>query len=191
MKRVAVVLVMLCAVHSWAAAAELFVATNGADDALGTLQAPLATLVGARDAIRAMKAADVLPAGGVTVWIRGGVYPQAASFTLGTEDSGTADAPIVYRAYQDEEVRISGGRGVDPSHLKPVTDPAVLARLDESARGQVLALDMSAEGITDYLPELPDAFMGFTREYPALLELFCNGDRMQVARSRLSLSHHF
>jgi hypothetical protein len=182
MKRVTVVLVMLCVVHSWAVGAELFVATDGADDAPGTLQAPLATLVGARDSIRAMKAADGLPAGGVTVWIRGGVYHLAASFQLGAEDSGTADAPIVYRAYQDEEVRISGGQGVDPSRLKPVTDAAALARLDESARGHVLALDMSAEGISDYLPQLPDAFMGFTREYPALLELFCNGDRMQLAR---------
>ena len=129
-----------------------------------------------------MKAADGLPAGGITVWIRHGVYHPSASFELGPEDSGPADAPIVYRAYRNEKVRISGGKAVDPSHFKPVTDAAVLARLDESARGHVLALNMAAEGISDYLPQFPDAYMGFTGTYPTMLELFCNDDRMQLAR---------
>jgi hypothetical protein len=43
-------------------------------------------------------------------------------------------------------VRLIGGPQV--TGWKPVTDPAVLSRLDPSARGQVLQADLPAQGIT-------------------------------------------
>ncbi|HUS81405.1 MAG TPA: right-handed parallel beta-helix repeat-containing protein, partial [Armatimonadota bacterium] len=170
------------AVTGAAAGVEYFVAPTGADDNPGTMQQPFASLTRARDAIRALKAAGGLPEGGVTVWLRGGTYYLPESFQLGPDDSGTESAPIVYRRWGDEEVWISGGRAIDPSHFKPVTNAAVLGRLDPSARGKVLQLDMAAEGITDYLPELPDKFLGASNTFPVMLEVFCNGERMQLAR---------
>jgi hypothetical protein len=138
------------------AAKPLYVAVNGRDDWSGTLAAPnkaqtdgpFATLERARDEIRRMKGAGGLPQGGVTVQLRGGVYERRAAFELTADDSGTADCPIIYRAYPGEQVRLLGGKVV--TGFKPVTDAAILSRLDESARGHVLQADVRASGITDF-----------------------------------------
>lgn len=99
---------------AWAAAgSELYVAVDGADANPGTREKPLATLEGARDAIRAMKKkAGGLPAGGVTVFVRGGVYERSKTFALGAEDAGTEQTPIVYRAFPGEKPVLLGGRRI-------------------------------------------------------------------------------
>ncbi len=137
-----------------ASAATIYVAPNGNDAWTGRQapaaapDGPVATLARARDLIRAMKQAGGLPAGGVTVELAAGVYEQAQPFELTAEDSGTVAAPIVYRAAAGAEVRVVGGKEL--TNFQPVTDPAVLARLDESVRGQVLVADLKALGITDF-----------------------------------------
>lgn len=77
-----------------------------------------------------------------------GVYPLAQAFELTAADAGTADGPITYRAAPGAEVRLSGGRAV--TNFAPVTDPAILARLDGVARAHVLQADLKALGVTDY-----------------------------------------
>jgi len=177
-----ILLTSVLATDVCAQARELFIATDGLDASPGTREEPLASLPGARDAIRAMKAAGGLPQGGVTVWLRGGTYHLDEPFELSKADSGTPAAPIAYRAYGGEEVWISGARAIDPSRFEPVSDAGALARLDEAARGKVLQVDLAAQGITDYERELPERFRGFTNVHPTLLEVFCNGKRMQPAR---------
>ncbi|MFB7891997.1 Ig-like domain-containing protein [Microbacterium sp. NPDC056044] len=133
------------------ASVELYVATDGDDGADGTIDAPLRTLEGARDAIRTLKASSGLPDGGVTVSLRGGTYSRTAAFELGAGDSGTAEAPIVYRSYPGETVTLTGGVQLDGEGFKAVADEAVLSRIvDPSARGKVIAIDLAAAGITDY-----------------------------------------
>jgi parallel beta-helix repeat protein len=74
----------------------------------GTKDKPFATLERARDEIRKLKAAGPLR-GGVTVEVRGGVYHLAKTLALTAEDGGTAEAPIVYRAYPNERPVLVGG----------------------------------------------------------------------------------
>ncbi len=141
---------MLVSIFLWSplcTAAEVWVSADGDDAALGTRSRPFATLERARDAIRALKNSAGLPAGGVTVWIGAGVYEHAAPLELSEQDSGTADAPIVYRAIDRAEVRLSGGRVVGDWHV--ADDPKSLARLDATARGEVLRADLHAAGIDD------------------------------------------
>jgi len=126
----------------------LHVAPNGAEGNPGTKGRPLATLEGARDAIRRLRAAGGLPAGGVTVELAGGTYAMEKSLALGAGDSGAAAAPIVYRAAAGAQVRVTGGKAV--TNFKPVTDKGVLGRLDEKARGKVLRADLKALGVKDY-----------------------------------------
>ncbi len=126
---------------------ELFVSTEGSDNNPGTRVKPFKSLERARQRIRALKR-DGLLTSGATVWLRAGTYPRDRTFRLTEEDSGTETAPIVYRAYPGEEVRLTGGREV--SSFTPITDPAVLSRLDEAARGNVLQADLKALGITDF-----------------------------------------
>ena len=97
----------------------LYVATDGNDQWSGRLDAPnsrrsdgpLATLERARDAIRQLKRDGRLH-GPVEVLVRGGMYFLKAPFVLTPADSGTAEAPITYGAYGDENPILSGGRPI-------------------------------------------------------------------------------
>lgn len=94
----------------------LYVAPNGNDAWSGKLAAPnlagsdgpLASLPGARDAIRRSKAAGTLKAP-VKVLLRGGMYSLPEPFVLTPQDSGTDDCPVTYAAYPGERPIISGG----------------------------------------------------------------------------------
>ena len=169
-----------------ACGAELCVAKDGRDTWSGRLAAPnkdksdgpFATLEAARDAMRALKRAGELPEGGVTVWVRGGEYPRADTFSLAAEDSGTAQCPIVYRGYPQEEARFVGGRRI--GGFAPVTDSAILARLHEAARDNVVQVDLPAEGVTNLGRLTP---RGFGRPLaPSHLQLFFQGKAMTLAR---------
>ena len=164
-----------------ASAADLYAAPDGADDNAGTLQAPLATPQRAVEVLAAMKAADGLPEGGVTIWLRGGTYELGEPLVIDGAASGEAGRPVVFRAWQDEQVTLSGGRTVPADAFAPVTDERVLQRLLPETRGNVVQVDLAARGF-EYLPTLPDRFRGFTNEHPAVLEVFCGGERMQIAR---------
>jgi len=160
--------------------ADLYVAVDGADASPGTKEKPFATLERARDALRELRIRSGLPKGGATVWLRGGTYERAKTFELGREDSGTAEAPVVYRAFPGEEVRLSGGKRIPAAAFKPVNDEAVLARLDPAARGQVLQADLKALGIADFgKMEVRGFGHGLT---PSGLELFFNDRPMTLAR---------
>jgi hypothetical protein len=134
----------------------LFVATTGRDAWSGRrpepnrakTDGPFATLARARDEIRALRRESGLPAGGVVVEICGGRYELTTPVALTAEDSGTAAAPIVYRAQPGTAVRLSGGLRV--SGWQPVSDAAILNRLDPLARGKVFQADLKAQGVSEY-----------------------------------------
>ena len=109
---------------------------------------PLDSLERARDKIRELKQSEGLPDDGVTVLVGGGVYERSRTFELDEEDSGTEQSPIVYRAQPGTEVRLIGGKRL--RGFQPVSDPAVLRRLDPAARGKVFQVDLAAQGIADY-----------------------------------------
>lgn len=176
--RTAILITMALACLSAAQAGEpFFVASDGNDANPGTIGAPFATIEWARDTIRTLKQRGSLPAGGVTVMIRGGTYERDSSFELTAEDSGTANAPIVYRAYRSEEVRLVGGQAIPPALFNPVASSAVLARLDEKVRANVLRADLKGQGITDY-GNVPVRY----RAAAEVSELFFNDRRMTLAR---------
>ena len=60
-------------------------------------------------------------------------------------DSGSAAAPVVYRASENGKARLEGGVSLDPAAFKPVTDAAVLARLDPAVRDKVRVCDLSGK----------------------------------------------
>ncbi|MEI6499617.1 MAG: right-handed parallel beta-helix repeat-containing protein [Armatimonadota bacterium] len=147
----------------------LYVSPGGSDAALGTKAAPFATLERARDEVRSLRKARKLN-GSVAVELAGGTYELAKPFELTAEDSGLGVAsPVTYRAERKARVRLVGGKVVNG--FKPVSDPAVLARLDEGARGKVLQVDLKALGLTDFGPANAGG-----------LEVFCDDVPMNIAR---------
>ena len=155
------------------------VSPRGDDAADGTRQGPFRTLERARAAIRELKQAGGLPAGGVAVELAGGVYERTAPFELDENDSGTPDSPVIYQAARGERVVLRGGRTV--SGFVPLAHPTGLARIPKAAQDHVMQLDLRGAGITDLGSFHPRGY-GRSDPVPAHLELFCDGLPMPLAR---------
>ncbi len=104
-------------------AVTLHVAPDGVDSWSGKLErpneagtdGPLATLAGARDALRKerMKSAKgVKETRPVVVSVADGAYLLKETLVFEPQDSGTADAPVVYRAAKGARPVFSGGRKI-------------------------------------------------------------------------------
>ena len=72
---------------------------------------PLATLAGARDAVRKLKTGTPLERP-LHVRFAGGIYPQAGPVDFSPADSGTAAAPVIYEAAPGATPVLTGGRPV-------------------------------------------------------------------------------
>ncbi|QTN32683.1 right-handed parallel beta-helix repeat-containing protein [Akkermansiaceae bacterium] len=170
----AAVLLALGAGEAPAAPHEIHVAVDGADTNPGTAELPVATLEKARDLLRQRKA-DGLQGAGAVVRVHAGTYLRTRSFGLDKQDGGTAEARIVYQA--EGTVRLVGGRVIAGDAFRPVSDPAVKARLPEAARDHVVELDLEALGIRNAGP-FPELF----RDGGGIIELFIDGERLPLAR---------
>jgi len=159
-------------------ALELYISPQGDDAGEGTAESPFATLPRARDALRDFRVAQGLPKGGARIWLRGGTYALTETLRLDLRDAGRPDAPVVFQAYPGEEARLSGGVEVPAEAFRLVDDPAILARLDEGARGQVWQADLKTLGLEDFGRPWPARFKG----YAGWLELFFDGQPMTLAR---------
>ncbi len=160
------------------ARADFYVAPAGSDANPGTKSKPFVSLERARDAVRSRKASPSAARERITIWVRGGDYFRTNAFALTAADSGTVAAPITWRAYKNEGVRLLGGRTL--TGFAPVSDATVRARLDEQARGHVVQLNLRALGIMDF-GEMKSR--GFGRPVvPAHCELFFDHRPMTLAR---------
>ncbi len=178
MKLLPSLLLLSAAASLSAAPLKLHVAPGGNDKADGrSPAAAFATVERARDEIRTLKAGPNAPADGFVVEIAGGVYNLATSLAFGPEDSGTAKAPIIYRAAPGETPRFLGGRVIKAAEFQPVTDPAIVERLDPAARGKVLAASIAKLGLSHAGP-FPPVFS----DSGGIFELFWNGSRLPLSR---------
>ena len=113
MRSLAVLLSLFIAVAS---ASDFFVSPLGDDGWSGKLpdpntartDGPFATLAGAREKVRAARAAG----DGTVVQVRGGTYELPAGIAFDAKDSGTAAAPAEWRAFQNEKPKLIGGRTI-------------------------------------------------------------------------------
>lgn len=158
-----------------AGAAEFYVSPTGNDAAAGTKAAPFATIEHARDAVRADRTAHgAKPA---TVWIAAGTYRLEKSLEFTAADAGSAQAPLLFRAVKDGAATLDAARHFSAHDFQPVTNPAALARIAESAKGHVVELDLAAQHIA-HGRKFPDVF----EDGGGLLELYCGGERQPLAR---------
>lgn len=147
-------------------AVTLYVSTVGNDRADGRSpspgadnQGPFATLERARDELRALSGGRA----GANVIVRGGTYQLQRTFQLESQDSGTAQAPVVYKPFEGEEVVLSGGRTLDNC----VTTSAGRISCD-TRQLQLQKLDArSSDRVRGPLP---------------LFEVYVNGERLQLTR---------
>ena len=125
---------------------ELYVSPSGDDSAEGTVSAPLRTLEGARNAVRRLREGGD-PEGGITVYLREGVYYQPQTFEFTSADSGSEDCPITYASYNGESVTITGGVTLDPDKFTAPSDEIKGRLQSDDAKANVVAYDLGADGV--------------------------------------------
>ena len=156
-------------------ASDVYVAPTGSDAAQGRQEQPVATLRRAQELVRELRRER--PSEPVTVWVAGGDYLQGTPLVLGPEDSGTADAPVVWRAREGETPRLLGARRLALKDFRPVVDEATRARLAPEAAANVVEVDVQALGLTRLGP-YPDVFT----DTGGILSLFTAEQRLPLAR---------
>ena len=166
---------VLLAAASCAAETTIWVSPKGDDANSGSRLSPVTSLPRAAELVRAARLSS--PAEPVTVWLGAGTYPLLDGLSLSEADSGTAAAPVTWRGMDRDSVRIVGARPVSSSQLRPLKDPALLARLVPEARGKVLELDLDAVGIR-HASRFPD----YQRDPADLCALFFDGRRLPLSR---------
>lgn len=158
----------------------LYVSPEGKDEWSGWLEAPnaegtdgpKASVPKAFDALIQLRTESGRPEASARLLIREGFY------VLDRPIAATGENRLTVAGYTGEKVRLSGARRI--TQFQPVTDEAVLKRIPEEARKDVVQCDLKAEGITDYGKMTA---RGFGQPvYSAGLELFFNQKPMQVAR---------
>ncbi len=100
--------------------ADVYVSPHGRDAWSGQLASPnddatdgpLATVAAAQRRVRNLRIDQPRRVRPVVVALRGGTYWLRRSLEFGPEDSGTAQAPVIYQAYGNERPVISGGQRI-------------------------------------------------------------------------------
>lgn len=169
---------MLSSGNTVATNVNLYVDPTGNDTTgTGTKLAPFKSLFKARSTIRAYK--GNLPAGGVTVWVKGGTYNLATTFDLNAQDSGTADKPVIYRTYPGETVTLTTGKGIDATLWQPLSADAA-ARIHPSIQPSKLReLDVASLNIQNIA-----GFAGgttFTEQW-GIVDLIVDGIRQPISQ---------
>jgi len=144
----------------------LYVAPDGNDQWSGRLarpnesrtDGPLASLAGARDAVRKLKVARV-PSEPIRVIVADGRYTLAAPIVFKPEDSGSLAAPIVYEAAPGAHPVFSGGRAI--TGFKPGPDGVWVAEVPEVKAGTWRFEQLFVNGRRAVLARTPNTFYHF------------------------------
>ncbi len=155
-----------------------YVSPLGNDDNSGSIEEPFKSIEKAQSAVRILKQKNGIPQGGITVYLRKGVYPIQRTIRFTGKDNGEEGAPVIYCAYPGEEVLLNGGKVVD--NFKPLYDKEAKSRIKAKYHSKIWQADLKALGITNYGKIKPT---GFGRKFqPTGMELFFNGAPMTLAR---------
>ena len=153
-----------------------YVSPDGDDRQTGGFDDPFRTVEKAREAVRTYKQLHGLPRGGITVWLRGGVYPLRQTLHFIQDDSGSEGAPVVYKACPDEKVYFSGGQEV---RFEPLGNSEIRERI-RAPHDRIMQVDLKAQGVTNFGSRKATGFARAIETQP--LELFFNGQPMTLAR---------
>jgi hypothetical protein len=156
----------------------IYVSPTGQDTHAGTTAAqPVATVARAVELLRQQRtpnaAAAPQPA---TIELAPGRYLIPASITLTPEDSAAA-SPLTIRAAQQGTAILSGAVAIPLTQFKPVTDPALLARLDAPSAPHIRMLPLAGMNLQHAGP-YPPRF----DDHGGLFELFDAAGRLPISR---------
>ena len=148
---------------------QFYISADGSDQNPGTPEAPFYSLEKAKEAVRLARRDN--PEKAVTIFIRGGIYNMEKPLVLTFEDSGTKNAPVVYKAAEGEEPVYTGS--LELKNWQLPEDATTLALIPAEVRGKIYVTDVKVAGVSDF---------GDPTEAGKRPELFCNAEIQTLAR---------
>ena len=158
----------------------IYVSPDGNDKNSGEESAPLATLNGARKKVQELKKGRTP----VTVVFKEGEYVIDKTVEFTGADSGSAGAPITYKAEEGANVVFTGAKTLDVTEFKKVTDREILERFPQKSKDKIMQLDLSKYGITK---EFVDCHTKFTNpatvgESGMPVGIYLNDEKQPISR---------
>jgi hypothetical protein len=150
-------------------AVEFYVSPNGNDTNSGNETKPFQTLEKAKESVRLQL--TKVPGKSIVVNIKGGSYYLENPVVFTAEDSGTENAPVVYKAVEGEEPVFAGSRELKSWQV--LNNAEKLKLLTPEVKGEIYVIDLMSAGITSF---------GDATEIGKRPELFCNGQLQTLAR---------
>ncbi len=89
----------------------------------------------------------VNPSAVIRIELAGGLHVLEQSLSLDSWISGTPDHPTTLTSVPGQRAQLALAKCLNRQDFQPITDPALLARLPEEARGKVVSLDLRQHGI--------------------------------------------
>ncbi len=158
-----------------------FVAPDASAGGDGSIEAPFADLETARNAARELREKGYDEQ--ITIYMRGGEYYRETTFNL-----TSADKNLTIKPYENEKVRITGGRHVE-NLVSKVTDSDILdCVIDDVARDNLYVADLSSlfptgiPALTDYSHSGKVAAEGRNDKFTNQVRLYVNGKAMEPSR---------
>jgi hypothetical protein len=158
-----------CAISAEVDTLKLYVSTKGSNQNPGTEAAPFQSLEKARDAVRILN--KLSKATAKVIYISGGNYFLENPVVFTSEDSGTENSPVIYKAKGNEEPVFSGSKILKNWTL--LSDGQKTRLLDKQVQGSIYVTDLNGAGVTDF----GDATNAGKRP-----ELYCNKQLQTLAR---------
>ncbi len=150
MKRITSLLIIFVLMLSSAAFAagesgiNVYVSSIGSDlTGDGSEQNPFASIKKAKEYV-----ADLDKSEPINVIFKEGTYRINNKIVFKEGDSGVEGAPVTYMAEDGADVVFTGAVTVNKDLFQDITDVSILKRLPQNARGKVLMLDLTKQGLS-------------------------------------------
>ncbi|MEN6306188.1 MAG: hypothetical protein ABFD91_00400, partial [Anaerohalosphaeraceae bacterium] len=141
-------MVMLFLSVSWAQqdAVEYYLASDGSDSNTGTQGSPFQSLEKAKEAVKTQL--KETPGKSVVVNIKGGVYYLKTPVVFTSEDSGSKESSVTYKAVDGQRPIFTGSLVL--KGWQPLSNPGKLELLLPDVKGKIYFTDLKAAGIPDF-----------------------------------------
>lgn len=160
----------------------IFVSVDGSDETGdGSKENPYGTLQKAQEVVRALSEKE--RGKGVTVNVREGTYTISDPLDFDGMDNGSKEHPVVWQAYKDEKVLLSGKTTLNNDDFVLATeseDAEVYKLLQDSVKGKVYVYDLDL--LLDEDDEIPTLPTSYANKSEPIENIFLDGESAKLAR---------
>ncbi len=158
---------------------EIYVAPDGTPGD-GSKERPIVGIQRAIEVARQLKRGN----NAINVIFTEGRYEIEEPIEFTSVDSGTEYAPVTYKAQEGADVVFTGAKQLKTSKFVPVTDPKIISRLHNNAKGKVLQMKFTKAEIPDAIKNFADSHREGTAWYADLPQprIYLNGETQSLAK---------